>query len=456
MDIMDPPPSYQVEHHDSIPAPEYSDIPRASDITLPSDPHEFISSPHCKSFNWKYKSSHMTIDFGPRIWGLHTPAYGLGGVIQFSVEVNGVECRADQITATLEGMLFSPTTKTVTFLHQEIPQEELSLHRRNSFPQREVKDFSVQIPSAVELNGSSTPTPPSFLRYYYGVSCEIKYQVKIRIALPHRPWSGDETKIIPIAYLPKSRPLQPPVTKIPRPLQEADGNILCPEFDSSDHTTTVKLSPSFARSDACCAEFNDAVFFSLPSPATFTSGQKIPYLFSLVFPSHPHLSALYAHFAIKVTLVKQLILHPHQKKKHHTHHSFSKAISRSRSPSPESHPPQPVKLENKVACGRPKYQSEYKEGVYILRGWVDAGEVGKESSWKLGGVASQQYVLRVSIHPPDHLLDNLPTFEHECAVEIMTDECDSLQRELHSMGGIPTPALGLARGLISESEVDYL
>ncbi|ESK90831.1 hypothetical protein Moror_16537 [Moniliophthora roreri MCA 2997] len=444
---MDPPPSYETQR-EPLPSPAYSDIPQGLDISLPTDISAGSTSSRCTNFNWKFKTSHMAIDLGPRIWGLSTPAYGLDGTLRFSVELHTSNGHGGdpEISATLQASISSPTIKTTMFLNQNIPEIHRE-QRRHSFPQTEIrkKEFCVQVPSTVSLNGTQTSTPPSFLRYYYGVSCEIKYFVKVH-ARGVGILGGDEIKTIPIAYLPKSRPSQLPVSSIPRPLQDHDGQILCPEFDCADHTRTIRLLPRASSPRYEEGIFDNAVFFSLPTPATFTSGHKIPYLFSFNFPSHPHLCALYAHSSIKVTLIKQLIMSPPSQKHHSSINILPIRKNKSRSPTPES----PVQLEWRVSAGRPKYQSEYAEGVYILRGWVDAGGMGREGSWTLGDVAKLQYVLRITIYPPEHLLDNLPTFEHDEVVEITTDEYGG-EREVWSMGGVPAPAIGLARVLMEEA-----
>jgi len=39
--------------------------------------------------------------------------------------------------------------------------------------------------------------------------------------------------------------------------------------------------------------------------------------------------------------------------------------------------------------------------------------------------------------------NHVPSFKYEIPVEIVTDHWGTLERELHAMGGEPTPALGL-------------
>ncbi|KAG7092055.1 hypothetical protein E1B28_008436 [Marasmius oreades] len=422
-----PPPSYQAISIDYS-APPYSDSPRSTDIILPDDPHTFFDPSRFTNFNWKYKSSHMSIDFGPRIWGLGHPAYGLGGTIQFSVRTNGVDPKAEDVSAVLEGTLFSSITrKSILFMSAAIPSTSSAPQRGN---QKDVRGFTIKIPSTVG-GGLTSSCPPSFTMYdLSGMVYEITYRVKIRLTGLQglRVW-GDETKVVHILYLPKSRPSIPPLTSIRRPLQARDGSIFCPEFDSSDSTRTFALSPRFPRprSTGAETEFHSSIFVTLPRSLCFTSGLQIPYLFSFVFPSHPHLSTLYAKSFIQVTIVKQLLLWSPK-------HRRTKVVS-----------PSPFRVEWRLATSRPRLHSEYREGVYMLRGSVGTGTAGSQCSWKLDNYAGVQYVLKLSITPALPFVDNLPSFSHEEVVELTTDNWGSLHRELTSMGGLPTPALGLAK-----------
>lgn len=61
-----------------------------------------------------------------------------------------------------------------------------------------------------------------------------------------------------------------------------------------------------------------------------------------------------------------------------------------------------------------------------------------------------QYVLRVTLRPPESLSGHIPSFQHEEILQIKTDHWGTLERELSSIG-TPTPALGLARMLRPDS-----
>ncbi|KAL0574588.1 hypothetical protein V5O48_007373 [Marasmius crinis-equi] len=433
MDIL--PPAYQIPEPTGI-APPYSTSPRDSDIILPSDPHTFLDSPRCTNFNWRFKTSHMLIDFGPRIWGLRHPAYGLDGTIRFSVELNGVEGKDEELTATLEGYMESTTSRRMVFLSQDIAMTLSSPARSQS-----VKEFSIEIPSTITMQDVTTPMPPTFMLYdFAGTACDIKYQVKIVLTGLHGiRVKHDETKIVPIVYLPKSQPPSPPLLQLRRPLQGRDGVIVCPEFQNSERTKTFALCPKFTSpSSPSENDFRDSVFLTLPSPLSFSTGQKIPYLFSLVFPSHPHLNTLYTHARIDVAVMKQLTVSHHKRR-------LPRMVFKTRGTVDSPVADHPYRTEWLVAFNSPKYHSEYNEGVSVLRGCIETGEAGTQCSWRLGNYASIRYVLRVTVHPPEHFAGALPSFTHEVPLELSTDQWGTLQRELSSMGGVPTPALGLTK-----------
>jgi len=107
-----------------------------------------------------------------------------------------------------------------------------------------------------------------------------------------------------------------------------------------------------------------------------------------------------------------------------------------------------------LTTGHLQTQSEYAEGVYLFRGWISAGELGRGCSWQVGQVARLQYFLEIEIDTPASMEEHLPTFRLEKEVEITTDCWETMNSELQSTGGVPTPALGLARCLL-DKEIMY-
>jgi hypothetical protein len=114
-----------------------------------------------------------------------------------------------------------------------------------------------------------------------------------------------------------------------------------------------------------------------------------------------------------------------------------------------------------------KYAREYKEGITLLKGEIKAGDQGKEASWSLDSVAEVQvgfksrsssfasrvltivgqYIIRVMLKPPTNFIGSIPCFRLDEVLRVTTDSWGILDRELSSMGGTPTPAIGLAANI---------
>jgi hypothetical protein len=128
-----------------------------------------------------------------------------------------------------------------------------------------------------------------------------------------------------------------------------------------------------------------------------------------------------------------------------------------------------VSCDTVIATADMQDDKEYAEGINLLRGVIQAGLEGRETSWRVEDVAEvqvtllnlgspslsrtlrlcSQYIIRVLLCPPSCLVSHVPSFIHEEVVEIATDNWGLLERELMSTGGTPTPALGLASDLQS-------
>lgn len=115
----------------------------------------------------------------------------------------------------------------------------------------------------------------------------------------------------------------------------------------------------------------------------------------------------------------------------------------------------PVKRRWHLTTGHLETLSEYSEGVYLLRGWIPAGFLGRGCSWRIGQLARLQYFLKIDIDSPEFMEEHLPAFRLEKEVEITTDCWEAMNRELQSTGGVPTPALGLAQSLLDKEFDSY-
>ncbi|KAJ3981126.1 hypothetical protein F5890DRAFT_1418295 [Lentinula detonsa] len=431
----------------SLSTPTYSLVPSRTEITLDAkrlDPH---------GPSWVYRTKHMTIDLGRRFWGTSSPAYGLHDKIEGLVKLTGHHPELiEDISVTLEGHLATTVLadggvarSNTLFMHHAVSLP-LSSHptEGDEYP------FVISIPSEITLQGVTALTPPSFYRLHLGVTGEIAYSLKVtmtrqatRMSFKHEP---TESQTIPILYFPKTRPSDPPLADIPKPLSDRDPHFTSPSVNIAEHVDTFPLSPrwSYASSHAKhpLTPFQNSVFFSMPAPQSFASGEPIPFFLSLVFPDSPAQASLYTK-TITVTLMKQLTV---RSAKSHLRKLSSSADLDAYGP--------PVVRRWVLSSGHLETRSEYSEGVYLLRGWISAGELGRGCSWQVGRIGRLQYFLEVEIASPASMEDHIPSFHLEKEVEITTDCWETMNRELQSMGGVPTPALGLERCLL-EKESEY-
>ncbi|KAF5357553.1 hypothetical protein D9757_012361 [Collybiopsis confluens] len=529
----------------SIPSPRYTRLPSRTEMTLDAQILSASSSP-----SWTYHTKHMSIDLRRRLWGTSSPTYGLNDKIEGKIEVLGQHPEyIESISITLEGHLVTAvdgdggvSRSSSVFLNHTISLP-LSRHPISSLEGASYP-FSIPVPSEINLHDVSALTPPSFYRFHLGVSGEIAYSLKISMVrqtlrLPFR-LEPNETKIIPILYFPKTRPIDPPLAAIPKPFTERELRFASPNMYIAQHVNTFPLvprwspsSPRAKRTSVGLESFRNSLFLSVPTPQSFASGERIPFLLSLVFPNNPVQTAMYTE-NIRVSLIKQLTVRPVKSSlrklfsisrsktsgrnsnpkmfaarassssasllslspsssasrldlrnesgagssdtdshslsdggdccsssssvhsSHDSEHSIPAAADTASSEFDPDMYLSPVTTRWTLTTGYLETRSEYSEGVYVLRGWISAGELGRGCSWRVGQLARLQYFLRVETSPSQErsgggaLEKHLPSFVLEKEVEITTDCWETVDRELSSMGGLPTPALGLARCVVEK------
>ncbi|KAF5373077.1 hypothetical protein D9758_001706 [Tetrapyrgos nigripes] len=428
--------------------------------------NNLLYAPLCDSTaagNWKYDFKHMGIDLGPRLWGVDRPVYGLNAKVQGTLRLFGSLENVSEASVTFEGTMDLTTPEIGTRSSHDV----IFLSRIVNFTSAEIQacsanqnelSFSIPIPSQVEFQGATTQPPPTFCRYYYGFICLIRYSLKVCV-VRHGLTKAVDLKAIPVLYFPKSRPSQPPLVEIARPPVHED-TLHTPDLHQSDRIRTYQLSAVYPKTYVGSrSQCKNTMFFSLPSPHCFTSGSKIPFLLSLVFPSDPALGELYFN-RIRISLLKRLTICTqatgNRFKRLLTRRSSSKlgntgASARS-SPGPRDSPERSSSPETEhvvqvwqISDGHVKFKSEYSEGVCLYRGFIKTGDTGRECSWALWSAIKVQYILQVTVSAPSHLEDYLPDFELEEPIDLTTDTWETEDRELRSMGGIPVPALGLLK-----------
>ncbi|KAF8894413.1 hypothetical protein BD779DRAFT_1435077 [Infundibulicybe gibba] len=425
---IDVPPSYDFTECHSSPA--YSACAGVTEIVLNS---EHLGPTGCPTCDWVFETKHMKINLGPRLWRLSSPSYGLDGIIKGAISLTGDSDRVERISVTLEGHSRTTsfqrggfaTDSVVTIMSQTLDLYDSSIN--DHFDCDDPHNFSMPIPSHVQIHGRDTPTPPSWYSHHQHATCDVSYCLKFSFTRKGKsPWKT-ESKTIPIIYLPKSRPTQPPLSTIPRPSRIHDFEDASSFLHLFDRVKTVPLEP---YPPSGCKDkttpwnldaFSKAVHLSIPSPLCFTSGELIPFTLSLVFPNEPVLAKLLTR-GTRIHLLKRVSLW----RKGHT---------------------DPVHTDELISSAQLRYQKEYMEGITLLRGVIQAGTEGRENSWKIDDVAEVQYILRVNVLPSRGLLSHIPSFRHDQPLQLTTDYWGSLERELSATGGMPTPALGLTGDL---------
>lgn len=82
----------------SVYTPSYSASAAASEVTL----CEQMLAGTASTTRWTYKTKHMTIDFGPRLWEQAPyPCYGLNGRVEGSIRLSGVPSHVQRVSVTV-------------------------------------------------------------------------------------------------------------------------------------------------------------------------------------------------------------------------------------------------------------------------------------------------------------------------------------------------------------------
>ncbi|KAJ8456431.1 hypothetical protein ONZ45_g18723 [Pleurotus djamor] len=404
----------------------YSLSAGSSERVLQLEPFRRTGCPDC---DWMYETEHMVINMGSRVWGLHAPSFGLNGHIDGAIRFRGDQSHVEKVTVTLEGYINTSVSqrgpgsgdcKLITVSRNALIYDA-SLAA--GFDWNEEHPFSISFPKEVSVQGQTSRLPPSSSVHYQNSSCEVSYRVQVHMT--RRGLRRHESKSIPILYLPKTRPAEAPLFSIPRPSRDPADTPFC----VYDRVETVAVPPRWPlveskrslKASITQEAFSKSVFFSLPSPRCFASGEPIPFTLSFVFPDDPFLATVYTK-NIRIILVKRVQL-------------WRKGV------------PEPIIRDTTLASAHLRFINEYSEGITLLRGSVRAGAEGKECSWCVKGVAETHYILRLMINAPSNLADHLPSFKYDVPLELTTDSWGTLERELTATGGTPTPALGLANNL---------
>ncbi|KAI0781095.1 hypothetical protein BD413DRAFT_20835 [Trametes elegans] len=411
------PPAYGWTSSNS-PAPLYTECPSSSERVLQTGHCICVvgSSSAPDAEKYVYKSEHFEVRLDPPRWGSAQPAYGLAGTVEGTLTLRKPCSHALELSVSLQGTLTTsasqhasiavPGINKVTVLNQKTV-----LFTASSGSTAAVSGehpFSLQFPHYVA--GGTDPLPPSYTVYQPGVSTEISYQLRVDVV--RKGLRRHEKLTIPVLYLPKSRPAMPPLEQIPWASRI--------NSTTDERVCDIALNPTWpAHADAHSHKVEDlpVITLTLPISKCFASGDTIPLALKIECPRSPALAKMLSYNA-HLSLVKR------QK----AWISLGKQVS---------------VREQQLARAEAYLADDSQEGTAYLRLELQAGEAGRECSWRVEDVVAVEHAIRLVIFPPEHV-KHLPVYRCEVPVTLTTDQYGTLQNELLALSGVPFPALGLS------------
>jgi hypothetical protein len=81
-------------------SPIYSMTAGYSEQVVQSQSQAPVAGPEA-GLNWIFKSDHIEVNLGPRLWGLRQPSYGLNGTLEGSIKFKGSHSHVVSVTATV-------------------------------------------------------------------------------------------------------------------------------------------------------------------------------------------------------------------------------------------------------------------------------------------------------------------------------------------------------------------
>ncbi|KAI0361932.1 hypothetical protein OH77DRAFT_1389191 [Trametes cingulata] len=415
MEPTDLPPSYCWTSSNS-PAPLYTESPSASERVLQAGPCVAGSSSAPSAQKFVYKSDSLEVRLHPPRWGSTLPAYGLAGSVEGVLAFRKACSHVLEVSASLQGTVTTsasqhasiavPGISKVTVLNKK--SILLSSPAGSTATVNGEHPFSIHFPHYID--GGMEPLPPSYTLFQPGVSTEISYHLRVDVV--RKGLRRHEKLTVPLLYLPKSRPIMPPLERIPWTSRV--------DSATDERVCDITLTPTWAnRSDANSQHAEDLPVISLTMPTSkcFASGDVVPLSLKIESPRSPALAKLLSYNA-HLTMVKR------QK----TWVSLGRQVSI---------------REQQLSRADVYLADDSQEGTAYLRMELQAGEPGRECSWRVEGAVAVEHVIRLVIHPPEHV-KNFPVYKCEVPVTLTTDQYGTLQSELLAMSGVPFPALGLS------------
>ncbi|OJT08684.1 hypothetical protein TRAPUB_410 [Trametes pubescens] len=416
-DSPDLPPAYCWMSSNS-PAPLYSESPTATERVLQTG-HCLCLVPGSSAADaqkFVYKSDHLEVQLHPPRWGSPLPSYGLGGtvdgVLTFRKPCNHVQEVSVSLYGTLTTSASQHASIAVPGVHKMVVlRQKVVLY---SAPAGSTSAVSGEFPFAPQfppfIEDGSDPLPPSYTVFQPGVTTEISYQVRVDII--RKGLRRHEKLTVPILYLPKSRPIVPSLDHIPWSVRV--------DSSADARVCDIPLEPTWPKGcDGSSHQADDLPVISLTMPTSkcFASGDTVPLSLKISCPRSPALAQLLSH-NVHLYLIKR-----------------QKAwVSLGRQ----------VSIRELLLSRAEVYLvDDSQEGTAYLRMELQAGEAGRECSWRVEGTVAVEHVIRLVIFPPEHV-KNFPVYRCEVPVTLTTDQYGTQQSELLAMSGVPFPALGLS------------
>ncbi|KAG8957525.1 hypothetical protein FRC03_010056 [Tulasnella sp. 419] len=401
------------------PLPLYSNCPASDEVVLDAvlrSQRSTQSEQDGSSLRYKYKSSRMKLDLGPRGKGAaytHCPSYGSGGVVEGFVDIKSlshvekVELKIEGIitlAATERGYVSSAGTKNV-FSHTEIvyTNDDPAFAGKSDLRH----DFSFPLPS--QCSGSSDPLPPSSYLMFPGVECHVAYHVKVDMF--KKGFRRHETVETAILYLPKTSP--PARRSESSQYNSASSSSGLPDEKAAFTYTGWKTSILTS------AEPSDAVKdllieMALQRPLSYPSRRPIPVRLIFANSSDPIIPDLIASSA-EISLYRMITL------------------------TINGRPVRREQLIGKGKFGKAIRQSKEND-VVIAEGSVVGGKPYGEVTWQVDGVVSVDYAVRVEVKPSQSLEGVIPCYTRTETIALTTH---SWEESFHRDGILEGPALGI-------------
>ncbi|KAH9060059.1 hypothetical protein EDB87DRAFT_1618339 [Lactarius vividus] len=369
-----------------------------------------------------YESSLVSVNLGRRVWGLRQPVYGHNDVVQGAVKLHGKCTHVYRLEVSLLGRV-EVTTSNRGMLSEVIDRSIVSSNvvlscppRGESSPTEEFLPFSIPFPSFVK--GGTSPLPPSYSAWSPAFSAEIRYCVKVDIF--RKGLRRHELRFFPIMYFPKTWPSHP----VPRRYSAFD-------LPSALSTyKTVPLSPVWPENACPVAKAKAAtptVQLCFPSGVTYSSGNSVPLRLTLHSRDAPALARLLIQ-GVEVQLVRRMI-------------AWTKGG------------PVVGGRDATISKGSLTEADTSQEGLAVAHFDLTLGEAGKEQSWSVTDILEMVYLIRVSIRCPEGAVNFVPTYEHTSRVQVASEAWGTRERELHELGNISSPAIGMANARLEQRPV---